>query len=318
MILQVRDLVVDYHLLGRDIHAVRGVSLDLAKGEILGVIGESGSGKSTLGFAIPRLLPPAGVIRSGQILVDGVNILELAESQLNKVRGEKITYVPQGAQNALNPLFTVEHQIADPIRYHKEVGWKEALQETRASLELVGIPMSRGGQYPHQFSGGMKQRSLIAMALALNSEMVILDEPTTALDVVVQKQVFELVREVRKKFQTAFLLISHDLAIVSTVCDRIAIMYAGLIVEVARTREIFERPRHPYTKALIASLPRIHFSDKGLEPIAGSPPNLASLPTGCAFHPRCTFMIDKCKQETPPLEPIEDGHLSACFRAREV
>ncbi len=303
---------------GRDIHAVRGVSLDLGKGEILGIIGESGSGKSTFGYAIPRLLPPRAILKSGKILVDSEDILQLQDSELNRVRGEKITYVPQGAQNALNPLFTVEHQIADPIRYHKGIGWAEALEKTRTSLELVGIPRERAGQYPHQYSGGMKQRSLIAMALALDSEMVILDEPTTALDVVVQKQIFGLVKEVRKKFQTAFLLISHDLAVVSTVCDRIAIMYAGRIVEVARTREIFEKPRHPYTKALIASLPRIHFSDETLQPIKGAPPNLADLPIGCSFNPRCGYAVERCRKESPVLEEIEEGHSSACFRAREV
>ena len=318
MILEIRDLVIDYAMPRGDIHAVRNLSLDLHEGEILGVIGESGSGKSTLGYAIPRLLPPPGVIRSGKILIEGENVLELRESELNRIRGKKVTYVPQGAQNALNPLFTVEHQIADPIRHHKHTDWKDALRQTRASLELVGISAKRTGEYPRQYSGGMKQRSLIAMALALDSEMVILDEPTTALDVVVQKQVFELVKEVRKEFQTAFLLISHDLAIVSTVCDRIAIMYAGRIVEEAPTREIFDRPKHPYTKALISSLPRIHFSDEALEPIYGSPPNLANLPSGCAFHPRCKYAIEKCKQEMPELEQIEENHLAACFLAKEM
>lgn len=303
---------------GRKIHAVRGVSLDLQKGEILGIIGESGSGKSTLGYAIVRLLPPTGIILGGSILIDGDDVLQVPESELNRVRGAKVTYVPQGAQNALNPLFSVEYQIADPIRYHRHVGWKEAIAQTRQSLDLVGIPDSRARQYPHQFSGGMKQRSLIAMALALNSEIVILDEPTTALDVVVQKQVFELVKTVRQKFSTAFLLISHDLAIVSTVCDRIAIMYAGRIVEVAPTREIFNHPKHPYTMALIESLPRIRFSDETLEPIAGSPPNLANLQSECAFSPRCRYAIERCRNEVPPLEEIGEGHSTACFRSKEI
>ncbi|MDE1852617.1 MAG: ABC transporter ATP-binding protein [Thaumarchaeota archaeon] len=317
-ILELRELSVDYHMPSGDIHAVRKASLNVSEGQIFGIIGESGSGKSTLGYAIPRLLPPYAIVRGGEIIIDGRDIVTLPESQLNEIRGKVLTYVPQGAQNALNPVFTVEHQIADPIREHTHMSWKEAVRRARESLESVGVRRNRANQYPHQFSGGMKQRALIALALALNSKLVILDEPTTALDVLVQRQVFDLVKEIRSKFGTSFLLISHDLAIVSTVCDMIAIMYAGEIVEMAPTREIFGNPRHPYTRALISSLPKLNFADQDLEQIRGSPPNLSRLPTGCAFHPRCKYAVEKCTQVSPLLEDLDPNHAVACHRVKEL
>jgi peptide/nickel transport system ATP-binding protein len=312
--LEIRGLSVDYPMYGTCVHAVQDVSLRMDKNEILGVIGESGSGKSTLGAAILKLLPPPGTIVSGEILVDGINVLGLTESQLNEVRGSKVTYVPQGAQNALNPVFTVETQIADPIRFHKKVSWKEARVKAQEALALVNIPKDRSNQYPHQYSGGMKQRALIALALALGSKVVILDEPTTALDVLVQKQIFELVDSVRREFGTSFLLISHDLAVVSSVCDRIAIMYAGKIVEVAPTRKIFESPQHPYTRALIESIPRIRFSHEELLPIRGTPPNLAEIPSGCSFHPRCKYAIELCSELVPELREISGDTFASCHR----
>jgi len=317
-ILEIRNLRVDYPLYGSCLHAVRDVSLSLEKNEILGIIGESGSGKSTLGAAILNLLPTPGRIVSGEILVEGTDILKLSASRLNEFRGSKVTYVPQGAQNALNPVFTIETQIADPIRFHKKISWKEARERARDALALVSIPRERSNQYPHQFSGGMKQRALIAVALALGSKIVILDEPTTALDVLVQKQIFELVEKIRSDFGTSFILISHDLGVVSSVCDRIAIMYAGKLVEIAPTRKIFESPQHPYTRALIGSIPRLRFSREALIPIRGTPPNLAEVPPGCPFHPRCKYAIELCSQLVPELREIAGDTFASCHRIGEL
>ena len=316
-LLDIRNLVVDYQIPGGNIHAVRDASLSLGEGEIVGIIGESGSGKSTLGTAIPRLLPTYATTR-GSIRLDGTDVLQIDESRLNEIRGSVVTYVPQGALNALNPVFTVEHQIADPIRQHQRISWKEAISRSRDSLERVGVPRARSRQYPHQYSGGMRQRALIALSLALGAKLVILDEPTTALDVLVQKQVLDLVKEVRREFRTAFLVISHDLAMVSTICDKIAIMYAGEVMEVAGVKEIFENPRHPYTRALISSLPGLNFGETELQPISGSPPNLSQPPPGCVFHPRCGYAIEKCRHVRPRLEGVADEHLVACHRAGEL
>src|SRR5579872_3503034 len=253
MLLQVDNLSVHYPTPRGVIRAVEDVYFNLDQGEIMGIIGESGSGKSTLGYALLNLLPKPGKIVSGSVLVEDRDVTSMKESEMETIRGKIITYVPQGAQNALNPLFTIEQQIADPIRHHQKLSYKEAVQKAHDCLEQVGIPKNRAKQYPHQYSGGMKQRALIAMALGLSAKLVILDEPTTALDVLIQKQVLDLIRQIRSKFNTSFLLISHDLSMVSSVCDKISIMYAGRFVENAATREIFSKPSHPYTRAFLDS-----------------------------------------------------------------
>jgi len=313
MLLQVDNLSVHYPTPRGVIRAVEDVYFNLDQGEIMGIIGESGSGKSTLGYALLNLLPKPGKIVSGSVLVEDRDVTSMKESEMETIRGKIITYVPQGAQNALNPLFTIEQQIADPIRHHQKLSYKEAVQKAHDCLEQVGIPKNRAKQYPHQYSGGMKQRALIAMALGLSAKLVILDEPTTALDVLIQKQVLDLIRQIRSKFNTSFLLISHDLSMVSSVCDKISIMYAGRFVENAATREIFSKPSHPYTRAFLDSLPRMVLSRTRLLPIQGAPPNLLRVPPGCPFHPRCAYVMNKCAEEVPPLVTVSEEHRAACF-----
>jgi peptide/nickel transport system ATP-binding protein len=316
-LLEVRNLKTYFYTLRGVVRAVDGVSFTLEKGETIGIVGESGSGKSTLGFSLLRLVPPPGRITDGSIILDGVDILKLSEERMRKeIRWKRISMVFQSALNALNPVKRIGDQIADAIMAHEDVSKKEALEKAAELLKAVGIDPRRISNYPHEFSGGMKQRAVIAMALALEPDVVIADEPTTALDVVVQAQILNLFKKLRNEKKMSIILITHDLSLVAEIADKVAIMYAGRIVEIGPSDRIYTAPAHPYTKGLMASIPRIGGS-KELSWIPGSPPDLRSPPPGCRFHPRCPYAMDICRREDPPSFTIDRDQLSACWLHKE-
>ncbi|MEM0439588.1 MAG: ABC transporter ATP-binding protein [Sulfolobales archaeon] len=316
-LLEVRNLKTYFFTLRGSVRAVDGVSFSLERGEALGIVGESGSGKSTLGFSLLRLVPPPGRIVEGSIILDGEDILKLPEERVRKeIRWKRISMVFQSALNALNPVKRIGDQIADAIMAHEDVDKKEALERAAELLKSVGIDPRRVNNYPHEFSGGMKQRAVIAMALALQPDVVIADEPTTALDVVVQAQILNLFKKLRKEKGLSIILITHDLSLVAEIADKVAIMYAGKIVELGPSEKIYTEPAHPYTKGLMASIPRIGGS-KELAWIPGSPPDLRNPPPGCRFHPRCPFAMEICRREEPPYFDVGDGHISACWLHKE-
>ncbi len=293
--------------------AVDDISLDLNSNEIVGLVGESGCGKSLTAFSILGISPPGSVL-SGKIIYNGVDLLSMDDESKRKIRGNKISLISQDPLSALNPVFTVGEQISEVLEVHKGVSREESQITSQKALEKVNVPNPklRLKDYPHQFSGGMRQRALIAMALVTEPDILIADEPTTALDVTIQLQILEIMKDLRNKGK-AILLITHDLAVVSDICDRIFVMYLGKIVEAAPTREIFANPKHPYTIGLLNSLP--DKNKKLLNPIPGQPPSINSIPSGCAFHPRCSFVFDKCKKEVPNLYDVKSsiGHKSRCF-----
>ena len=316
-LLEVRNLKTYFFTLRGSVRAVDGVSFSLEKGEALGIVGESGSGKSTLGFSLLRLVPPPGRIVEGSIILDGEDILKLPEERVRKeIRWKRISMIFQSALNALNPVKRIGDQIADAIMAHEDVDKREALERAAELLKSVGIDPRRVNNYPHEFSGGMKQRAVIAMALALQPDVVIADEPTTALDVVVQAQILNLFKKLRKEKGLSIILITHDLSLVAEIADKVAIMYAGKIVELGPSERIYTEPAHPYTKGLMASIPRIGGS-KELAWIPGSPPDLRNPPQGCRFHPRCPFAMEICRREEPPYFEVGDGHISACWLHKE-
>jgi peptide/nickel transport system ATP-binding protein len=315
-VLEVEGLKTYYKTLRGDVKAVDGVSFTVEKGEALGIAGESGCGKTTLALTLLRLLPSGGRIVAGNVVFNGTSLGDLTDNEIRKnIRWKGISLVFQGAMNALNPVFKVGDQIVEAIKLHEpKTSTKEAWRRAEDLIELVGIERSRAKNYPHEFSGGMKQRALIAMALALNPKMMIADEPGTALDVIVQAQVLKLMRELKQKMDLSMMLISHDLSILAETSDKLAIMYAGKIVEYGDVAGIFHEPLHPYTQGLVGAFPKIHGPRTKLLSVPGSPPDLLNPPTGCHFHPRCPYAMDICKKEEPPLLKVGSGnHFVACW-----
>ena len=316
-LLEIKDLSVRFQTMDADVHAVNGIDLAIDAGETLGLVGETGAGKTTTAPAILNLIQsPPGKIESGQILFAGRNILEMTDDELLSIRGSTISMIFQDPMTALNPIFRVEDQIAEVIRIHEKKSKREAVEKAREMLELVGIPAERGSDYPHQFSGGMKQRVVIAMALACSPKLLIADEPTTALDVTIQAQVLDMMTELKTKMDSSMLLITHDLGVVAETCDKVAIMYAGEIVEYGSLEDIFEHTAHPYTEGLFSSLPSLENDVHRLKPIQGLMPDPANLPDGCKFHPRCPYAVDQCRSGAPALREISPGHLCQCRRCQ--
>ena len=312
-LLEIKDLTVKYITMDGVVHAVTDVDLSIGVGETLGLVGETGAGKTTTALSILNLLPtPPAKIERGSILFEGQDILEMSDHDIRQIRGSKISMIFQDPMTALNPIFPVEKQIAEVISIHEHIPAAEAVKKAQQALEMVGIPAARGREYPHQFSGGMRQRIIIAMALACNPKLIIADEPTTALDVTIQAQVLELIREAKEKSGSSMLLITHDLGVVAETCDKVAIMYAGEIVEYGSLEDIFDRMAHPYTKGLFDSLPSLDRVDHRLKPIRGLMPDPTDLPEGCSFQPRCPYATEQCKGEAPVLEEIGPGHHCRC------
>jgi len=316
-VLQVRNLTTRFKTERGVVTAVDNISFEVGAGETLAIVGESGSGKSVTSMSILRLIPsPPGRIENGEILFDGKDLLKLTEDEMREIRGDRIAMIFQDSMSSLNPSITIGKQIAEPITLHRNASWKEAYEKARDLLSMVQIPdaQSRLSVYPHQFSGGMRQRSMIAMALACQPKLIIADEPTTALDVTVQAQILDLLKDLTQKAQTSMILITHDMGVVARYADRVAVMYGGRIVEQGPAREIFNRPAHPYTQGLLASIPRIDSDyNQPLPAIEGMPPDLSDLPVGCAFAPRCPKATPECDASRPALVKVSEGHLKACF-----
>lgn len=317
--LSVRDLEVVYTSGKKVIHAVNGVSFDMEKGETLALVGETGAGKTTIAKSILRILPdPPAILRGGQVLLGGDDLLQKSEKEMLDVRGNKVAMVFQDPMTALNPLIPIGDQIVEGLLLHNDFTWVEARQRAEEMLELVGITAERYEEYPFQFSGGMKQRVVIAMALACNPELLLADEPTTALDVTVQAQVMDLINELKAKYDTSMILITHDLGIVAQTCDKVAVIYAGEIIEYGTKEEIYLHVSHPYTRGLFASLPSVVKDSDRLKPIPGSMPDPTNLPFGCKFHPRCPYVIDQCRNGEIPMIEITPGHFCRCINLEQV
>ena len=317
ILLDVKDLVVHYVLEDETVEAVNGISFSLRKGKTLGLVGETGAGKTSTALSILNLVQtPPGVIKSGDITVCGNKVLKMTKKQLEKVRGKEVSMIFQDPMTALNPVMTVGEQIAESIKYHEGASHAQALGKADDMLELVGIPADRSFEYPHQFSGGMKQRVVIAIALACNPNVLLADEPTTALDVTIQAQILDLMSDLKEKLGTALLMITHDLGVVAKVCDSVAVMYAGKIVEYGTLEDIFNDTRHPYTEGLFTSLPNVKDRKAVLIPIPGLMPDPTKLPVGCAFEPRCRYAVEACK-EPCTVFGVSDTHTVLCSRYDE-
>ncbi|GAA2601415.1 ABC transporter ATP-binding protein [Streptomyces axinellae] len=320
-LLEVRDLHVDFHTRDGVVKAVNGVNYSVDAGETLAVLGESGSGKSVTAQAVMGILDmPPGRIPKGEILFHGKDMLTMSKEERRKIRGAKIAMIFQDALSSLNPVLTVGYQLGEMFRVHQGMSRKAAKAKAVELMDRVKIPAAkdRVNDYPHQFSGGMRQRIMIAMALALEPDLIIADEPTTALDVTVQAQVMELLAELQREFNMGLILITHDLGVVADVADKIAVMYAGRIVETAPVKELYRAPAHPYTRGLLDSIPRLDQKGQELYAIQGLPPNMAKVPQGCAFHPRCPVAQDICRTEQPALADVGDGRGSACHFWKET
>jgi oligopeptide/dipeptide ABC transporter ATP-binding protein len=314
MLLAVDGLTVEYWARRGRIRAVEDVSFSLGKGEILGVVGESGSGKSTLGLSIIRLVPSPGRIIKGRILLENNDLLTLHGDDMRKIRGTRISYVFQDPMTSLNPVKKIGAHFTELLQSHdSKIKKEKAVQRAEGLLKDIGIRAERIGDYPHQLSGGMRQRVMIALAIALNPSVVIADEPTTALDVIVQAKILDLLKSLRDTYGMALILITHDLSIVLERCDKIVVMYAGHVVEYARSEQMYKNPQHPYTRGLLKSIPNVELAEQKLEAITGSPPDLLHLPRGCRFWPRCSSMMQKCKEEGPKLIETEAEHFVRCF-----
>ena len=319
-ILTVENLKLYYYTSKGVVKAVDDISFTLKKGETLGLVGESGCGKTTTGFALLKMPTPPGKIAGGRIKVDGIDITPLRENEMRRnIRWEKISMVFQGAMNTLTPVYTIGKQMMETLQEHREMERDEARKRIEKYLNLVGLSSDIVKRYPHELSGGMKQRIAIATALFLEPKVIICDEPTTALDVIVQAQIINLLKDLKEKLDLSFIFITHDLATEAEVSDRIAVMYAGKIVEIGTNQQIYgeQGPCHPYTKNLLAATPRLHERVSELSFIPGAPPDLLEPPSGCRFHPRCSLAMDKCKEEEPPLIEIEDEHMVACWRCEK-
>lgn len=320
-ILEIVDLTIEFRQRGRTVRAASHVSLSVRKGETLGIVGESGSGKSVLCRTILRLLPsPPAFITSGEIRFAGRNLLALGEREMEAVRGSEIAMIFQNPMNALNPIWPIGDQITESERVRGRLAPREARQRAIALLKRAGIPSPevRVDEYPHQWSGGMVQRAVIAMAIAGEPRLILADEPTTALDVTIQDQILALLMELQESMGTTLILVSHDMAVVAETCDRVAVMYAGRIMELARAADIFEQPLHPYSIGLLNSIPRIDTDAQNLLPIPGQPPDLSSLSPGCPFAPRCGCALPECVSGEISLREVRPGHFSACIRAQEI
>ena len=314
-LLEINNLTIHFVTRDQEIHAVNDVSLTIEEGKTLGLAGETGAGKTTTALGILNLIQkPQGKIRSGEIIFTGRDLLKLSDAEMRKVRGKEISMIFQDPMTALNPILTVGEQIAEVVQLHNECTKAEAHARSLQMLEMVGIRPERSIEYPHQFSGGMKQRVVIAIALACNPALLIADEPTTALDVTIQAQVLEMMGDLRQKLGTSMLLITHDLGILAENCDDIAIMYAGEIIEVGTLERVFHNPKHPYTLGLFGSIPSLDKDEDRLHPIQGLMPDPAALPSGCKFHERCEFSCDACKEQEQALVEIEPGHKVRCQR----
>jgi peptide/nickel transport system ATP-binding protein len=312
--LEIKNLSIEFACYKSTVKAVRDVSFSLKEGEVLGLAGESGCGKTTTALSIPRLLPNNAVVTGGQVLFRGEDLLTKTEEEIEKIRWSQISFVFQGAMNALNPVMTVESQIIEAILFHTPTTSKtEAHRRVLELLDKVGISSKYAGNYPHEFSGGMRQRAMIAMALACNPSLVIADEPITALDVMVQAQILKLIKNLCNELNLAMILISHDLSVIAETCDRVAIMYAGKLAEEGTVKSVFSHPSHPYTQALLQAFPNIHKEKQMIAGIPGNPPNLVNLPSGCAFHERCTHRLPKCAISEPPMITTPVGQHAACF-----
>lgn len=318
--LEVKNLKLYYYIRRGAVRALDGVSFDLYKGETLGVVGESGCGKTTLGTALLNMPTPPGRIAGGEILLDGKNILELSETEYRKnIRWEKIAMVFQGAMNCLTPVYTIKKQMLETLNYHREMPEEEAMERIIKYVNLVGLSEDVLNKYPHELSGGMKQRIVIAMGLFLEPDVVVCDEPTTALDVVVQAQIINLLKELKEKLGVSFIFVTHDLATEAEVSDRIMVMYAGKVAEIGTNEQIYgdQGAAHPYTRRLLAATPKLHEKVSNLEFIPGTPPDLLHPPKGCRFHLRCPEKMDICSVEEPVLREIEPGHKVACWRCAQ-
>jgi len=312
-ILEIKNLNVQFPIHIGTVHAVEDVTLNLKKGEVTGLVGESGCGKSTLGFSILRLLRPPGRLAGGQIRYHGNDIVKMSEKEILSLRGKRIAMIFQDPLTSLNPLFSIGEQFVETIRTHERgISKKKALERAGEMLRRLGIAPERLHEYPHQMSGGMRQRIMIGMALVLNPDLLIADEPTTALDVIVEAQFLDLLNELRAQFNLTILLISHNLGIVAQMADRITVMYGGRLAESGQAETVFEKPRHPYTQGLLASIPNIKLDQPELHTMPGAPPDLVDPPPGCVFHPRCPHVMDKCRQESPRDFESND-HLTACW-----
>lgn len=312
-LLEINDLYIEFQSDGRTVKAVNGLNLSIGPSETVGLVGETGAGKTTTALSIMKLInTPPGYYKGGAIRFEGKDLLEASESHMRTVRGKQISMIFQDPMTSLNPVYTVGDQIAEVILQHEKTSRAEAYAKAKEALELVGISAGRIDEYPHQFSGGMKQRVCIAMALVSNPKLIIADEPTTALDVTIQAQVLNLIHRLKHELDTAMLLITHDLGIVAEVCDRVAIMYAGEIIEYGTLKEIFENPVHPYTQGLFSSIPKLDKKVRRLTPIQGMMPDPANLPQGCAFAPRCTRADAACTAEKPRHVTVGPEHSASC------
>ncbi|MBI9011155.1 MAG: ABC transporter ATP-binding protein [Clostridiales bacterium] len=315
-ILEVKDLKTSFYTHLGEVQAVRGVSFNVEKGQILGIVGESGSGKSVTSLSVMRLLQFPGKIKSGEILFQGEDLAKKPEKEMLGIRGDKIAMIFQDPMTSLNPVYTIGNQIMEGLKLHRGLNKTEAKQEAIKMLDMVGIPApsERVDNYPHEFSGGMRQRAMIAIALACEPDLLIADEPTTALDVTIQAQILELLRDLKDKVETSIILITHDLGVVADLCSRVVVMYGGLVMEEGAIDDIFYQPRHPYTMGLLKSIPRLDIeSDEKLVPIPGSPPDLLKPPAGCPFFSRCPYTMKICLDQFPEYTYEQNGHRSACW-----
>ena len=321
-LLQVRNLTTQFFTSSGTVRAVDNVTFDVAEGETVAVVGESGCGKSVSALSILRLVPwPPGKIVGGSINFMGQNLLEMGDKDIRRVRGREISMVFQEPMTSLNPVLSIGLQLTETMQHHLGLSSAQALKRAAELLEMVGIaePKRRLAQFPHHLSGGMRQRVMIAVALSCEPKLIIADEPTTALDVTIQAQILELMKDLTKRLGVALVVITHNLGVVARYADRVNVMYAGKIIEMGSAQQIYHQPHHPYTLGLLASVPRMD-QPRGtrLIPIDGQPPDLTRLDGGCAFRPRCRFAVDRCAQEFPPLENIDSGHVSACWRVKEI
>ncbi len=313
-VLEIKNLSVEYHTDFGVTHAIDKINLKIKRGQAMGLVGESGSGKTSTALSILRLLPrPAGIKTNGEIYFNEQLLDSINEKKMQKLRGNRMSMIFQNPLTSLNPVFTVGEQISVVFQNHYKMGKRESLVRAGEMLEVVGIPRNRILDYPHQFSGGMRQRVGIAMGLACNPELLIADEPTTALDVTIQLQIIELIKELQKKYETSLLMITHNLGIISELCSVVSVMYAGTIVEYGTVREVFMNPQHPYTIGLLNSLPKIVGERNKLTAIAGSAANANNLPEGCKFYPRCPHCMEQCKKDFPPFIHLSQSHSAACY-----
>lgn len=311
--LEIKNLIIRYISDDETVYAVNGIDITIPRGKTVGLVGETGAGKTTTALSILNLVPePQGKVISGEVLLEGKDVLKMSPHELHAIRGNQVAIIFQDPMTSLNPIKTVGDQIAEGIRIHQKVDHKEAFKRAQDMLEMVGIPASRASEFPHQFSGGMKQRVVIAMALACSPDLLIADEATTALDVTIQAQVLKLINELKQKYNTSMLIITHDLGVVAEVCDTVCIMYAGKIIEHGTLEDIFDHLYHPYTKGLFDSLPDIEKRDEELKPIKGLIPDPTNLPSGCSFHPRCEYATDECRKTEPMHKWISSTHYVSC------